>query len=161
MLPANMPMAPPEATNLPRLIASFWSALISTRRLGDCGLMISTLEPAARTISPLGVWITPWFSTLLPTKYTKPPLCVTIVPWLITLALPGTASNLNFPPSRSALLMPRLDATKPAVSINAPAPMVMPLGLIRNTFPLDARVPRIELGSLPMTRLNTAEAALC
>ena len=47
----------------------------------------------------------------------------------------------------------------PAVSMVAPAPMVTPVGLIRNTRPFDSSCPRIFDGSPPVTRLSTALAA--
>ena len=52
--------------------------------------------------------------------------------------------------------MLRLEAMKPAVSMRAPAPMVTPFGLIRNTRPLDSSWPRICDCSAVTTRLSTA-----
>ena len=53
----------------------------------------------------------------------------------------------------------RLEATKPAVSISAPAPTVTPLGLIRNTRPFESSWPSSAECSGPVTRLSTALAA--
>jgi hypothetical protein len=48
---------------------------------------------------------------------------------------------------------------KPAVSMRAPLPMTMPLGLIRYTRPFDCNCPSSSEGVAPVTRLSTAEAA--
>ena len=57
-----------------------------------------------------------------------------------------------------------VEATKPCVSMTLPAPNTIPLGLIRNTRPLEPRVPSIWLlwlGLPAWTRLSTVLAAFC
>ena len=81
---------------------------------------------------PPGELMLPWFSTLPPTNATSPPL-PWITPWLATVAEPPADSNRSLPDRKSALLIASEEATNPAVSMVAPAPTVMPLGLIRNT----------------------------
>ena len=53
------------------------------------------------------------------------------------------------------------ETTNPATSTCEPLPNTMPLGLIRNTRPLDCSAPRMLDGSAPVTRLSTALAAFC
>src|SRR5262249_44697829 len=57
----------------------------------------------------------------------------------------------------------RLDATKPATSMRAVAPIAMPLEFKRNTRPLEESTPSITLCGMtpfaPVTRLSTAEEA--
>src|SRR5207244_9912176 len=50
---------------------------------------------------------------------------------------------------------------RPPTSICEPWPKVMPLGLIRNTRPLELKVPRMSEGSPPVTRLSTALCVFC
>ena len=57
---------------------------------------------------------------------------------------------------KSASLILRVEATRPAVSTRAPAPKAMPLGLIRKTLPFETRRPRMADGSPPVTRFKTA-----
>ena len=56
--------------------------------------------------------------------------------------------------------MPSAEAVKPAVSMTAPAPTVMPLWLISTSLPLLPMVPNSCEGVLLMTRLMTVLAAL-
>jgi len=66
-----------------------------------------------------------------------------------TLTLPAAPSllNLSRPFLKSASLMLSVEAIRPCVSTRLPAPNTMPLALIRNTRPLELKVPRITLGS--------------
>ena len=78
-----------------------------------------------------------------------------MTPWLCTAPLPLSPEKLSLPAAKSSLLSFRLEATRPLTSTRAPGPKTMPLGLIRNTLPLDCMAPRIWLGSAPTTRLST------
>ena len=69
--------------------------------------------------------------------------------------------NLKNPFLKSASLKLRVEAIRPCVSTRLPAPNTMPPALIRNTRPLEESVPRITLGSCPLTRFNTVLAAFC
>ncbi len=66
--PAKMLMVPASAIILPTLTAVFSGAVRSTRNSGFCESTSSTLLPAARMISPLGLVMTPLFSTLGATR---------------------------------------------------------------------------------------------
>ena len=55
----------------------------------------------------------------------------------------------------------KVEATNPATSTCAPAPNTMPLGLTKNTRPLDCRLPKMTDGSTPVTRFSTWLLALC
>ena len=55
-----------------------------------------------------------------------------------------------------------MDVTSPATSTRAPWPNSTPFGFNSHTRPLLLRLPRIDDGSLPMTRLSTwLEAFAC
>src|SRR5690242_13228403 len=62
---------------------------------------------------------------------------------------------------KSASLMLRVEAAKPATSITAPAPNAIPEGLMRKTRPFDCSVPRMLEGFCDTTRLSTPLAAFC
>ncbi len=119
---------------------------------------MSTLLPAASTMSPFSAVIRPVFSTSVAIS-SRGPSVVRRVPSLRSLPAAPSASNLSFPLLKSWLLMFSVDATRPAVSTLAPAPNRMPFGLIRKTRPLAIRLPRICDGSWPTTRLSTVAVA--
>ena len=49
--------------------------------------------------------------------------------------------------------MRNVEAVKPALSTTAPAPTVIPAGFTSTSRPLEPSVPKIALGSGPVTRL--------
>ncbi len=87
------------------------------------------------------------------------PPCAWISPALRTAPACAFVANRKRPAKKSSSLMPSEEATKPAVSIRAPGPIAIPLGLSRNTRPFDDRRPSKLDGSLPSTRFNTVAAA--
>ena len=143
------------------LTASSLLLLISTRIDGRSMSDISTLRPAASRILPSGASISPEFSTLGAISITTPPEAVRIVPSLRTSPAPGVSPKRRRPAKKSWSLSLSDDTTRPATSTCEPLPNTMPLGLIRNTRPLDCKAPRMREGSLPVTRLSTALAAFC
>src|SRR5215831_3680520 len=84
-----------------------------------------------------------------------------MVPALDTRPAPGVSVKRIRPARKSASDRFRLEATKPATSILALAPIAMPLELRRNTRPFEDRTPSITLfGMIPLaptTRLSTAD----
>ncbi len=56
-----------------------------------------------------------------------------------------------------ASLMASVEATRPPTLTEAPLPNRMPLGLTRNTLPLDDRLPRMLDGLAPTTRFSATE----
>src|SRR6516225_6227603 len=84
-----------------------------------------------------------------------------MVPALDTRPAPGVSVKRILPERKSASDRLRLEATKPATSMRALAPIAMPLELSRNTRPLEDSTPSITLCGiaplLPTTRFNTAE----
>ncbi|CAN1571982.1 hypothetical protein MCEMAEM4_03329 [Burkholderiaceae bacterium] len=54
----------------------------------------------------------------------------------------------------------KVDATNPPTFTEAPDPNKMPLGLTKNTWPLDVSRPRTADGSVPVTRFKTTELLL-
>ncbi len=98
--------------------------------------------------------ITPWLLTLAPSSATEPPPWVLMLPWLSTVA-PLVPVNLACPAKKS--LSPRLsvEATKPPTFTLACGPNKMPLGLSKNTWPLDDRRPKMLEASAPSTRLSS------
>ena len=157
----TMPTRPDSAMIEPRFSALLFEAVISTLTPGAPLSISLTLLPAARMVSPCGVWITPSLVTFVPTRYTYPPTGVVMLPLLITLPAPGWPWKFIFPAAKSAFDRFRVEATKPPTSMRAPAPTKTPAGLIRNTRPLDCSAPRITDGSGVTTRFRTLEAALC
>ncbi len=159
-----MPMRPESATSLPTLSARSLSAVMVTVTNGEFSETRSTLLPAASTISPCGVRMIPEFSTSGAIRNTRPPgppEAVSMVPAFETFPAPGVSVKRILPARKSASDRFRLDATNPATSMRAPAPIRMPLELSRNTRPLEDRTPSIMLCGttpfLPTTRLSTAE----
>ena len=74
-------------------------------------------------------------------------------------ALPAFAKR--YLPSRKLLSdMPSEEATIPPTSTCAPGAKRIPLGLVRNTRPLEVRRPKIADGSPPRTRLRMTDEAL-
>ena len=63
------------------------------------------------------------------------------------------------PARKSESVICSVEAANPATSTTAPPPMNTPLGLMRNTRPLDSSCPRMLEDPLPITRLSTAELA--
>ena len=61
---------------------------------------------------------------------------------------------------KSALLMLKVEATRPPTSTCAEAPNSTPLGFRTKTCPLALRLPSIWLGFCPVTRLSAIDAAL-
>ena len=84
-----------------------------------------------------------------------PPPGVVMLPWLTTL--PATAPSVKRmrPARKSASDRFSVDARNPATSICAPAPIVIPFGLTRNTRPLDCSEPSMADGLRPTTRFST------
>ena len=151
-------MAPPFERIRPRFTTSLSGALISTSTSGFARLVIVTFCPAASTMSPPSVCRMPLFSIFGAMRTISPRL--RIVPSFLMpfLCVP---SNVSLPARKFASVMFRLEAMKPAVSMRAPCPKTMPLGLMRKTRPLELSCPRILLASPPTTRLRMALAALC
>jgi hypothetical protein len=92
---------------------------------------------------------------------TRPPAGVTMCPAFVIAFASGVGPKRSLPVRKSASMMLSVDATRPAVSMWAPAPNTMPFGLIRKTRPLELSVPRIAEASPLTTRLSTALAAFC
>src|SRR6185437_11190814 len=84
-----------------------------------------------------------------------------MLPWLTTLpaVLPAVKSRL--PLMKSLLPMSSDDANMPPTFTREFAPKMMPLGLIRNTWPFDCSAPKICEGLWPTMRFNTADDELC
>ena len=59
---------------------------------------------------------------------------------------------------KSASSSCRVEATSPPTFTDAPGPNRMPLGLIKNTWPFDVRLPKMAEASAPITRLSATEA---
>ena len=156
----KMPTCPASAITCPTFSTALSGARNSTRTSGDAAVTSSTLRPAARMICPLGLVIRPLFSTLGATRKTLPPAGVRIVPWLTIFPAPAMSSTRKRPERKSVSAILKVDAAKPATSTTAPLPMNTPLGLSRNTRPLDRSWPRICDAPLPTTRFKTVEAAL-
>ena len=160
---ARTPKAPalPAAAAAERFRSAPSGAVILTRTAGVPASTSSTDRPAASTISPAAEVMSPLFSMFGAIRYTAPPL-PRIVPWLAMRPSVGPPAKRNRPLMKSASERFSVDATKPAVSMVAPAPTRMPFGLMRNTRPLDSNCPRICEEVPPVTRLSTAlEAPDC
>jgi len=168
----TMPMRPLSAMMLPRLVALPVEPVTSTPTPGAAESTNITLLPEASSTLPPGVLMMPLASlTAFPeaSKMTRPPsgvvgkgnlLAVVMVALLITsvAVYPGTASNCIRPARKFAFEILSVEATSPATSMVAPAPNTTPLGLMRNTRPLDESVPRIsETPPPPVTRFMTLE----
>ena len=136
-------------------------ALISTSTFGAAVSPSRTLLPAARMTLPSGAWMMPLFSMSGATRMTLPPLGVVMLPALRRLPASSPPVKFRLPLRKSSLDRFSVLATSPATSIRAPCPKSTPLGLIRNTLPLDCRLPRMSEGSTPVTRFSTALEADC
>jgi hypothetical protein len=116
---------------------------------------MATLRPAPRMVLPPMDWTTPAAST--PTsgaiRTTSPPRATILPPTCKEPLSSPSPPNTMRPASASASLIRSVEAVKPAVSTTAPAPTVMPAGLTRTSFPLEPSVPKMALGSRPVTRL--------
>ena len=117
-----------------------------------------TFWPAARMMSPPSVCRMPLFSIFGAMRMISPRLLMVPSFLMPFLWLP---SKLNFPARKLASEMLSVEAMKPAVSMRAPCPKTIPLGLIRKTRPFELSCPRILLASPPTTRLRMALAAFC
>ena len=149
------------AISVPRFTASSLLLLISTRIDGLSMSATSTLRPAASKILPSGAKIRPEFSTRGATSSTSPPNDVRMLPSLRTAPAPGVSPKRSRLFKKSSLESLSVEATRPATSTCEPAPNTMPLGLIKNTRPLDCSLPKISDGFSPTTRLSTWLAAFC
>ena len=76
---------------VPRFSALFAPALTSTLTPGVPVSISLTLLPAASSVSPCGVRITPSFFTFGATRNTYPPTGALMFPWLTAFPAPGTA----------------------------------------------------------------------
>ena len=150
-----------RAMSVPRLTACSSVLTISTRMPGRSMSATSTLRPAASRIFPSGAWIRPEFSMRGAISRTSPPVALRIVPALLMPPAPGVSVKRRRLFKKSASDRRKVEATRPATSTCDPAPNTMPLGLIRNTRPLDCRLPRMTDGSTPVTRLSTWLVAFC
>ncbi len=158
-VPANSAVTPPLVMMRPRL--STWSSGAWTRKrtCSKSMLSITMSRPAASTTEPSSACRMPVLVTSGATSTISPPGRTRMKPWLVTL--PPSPEKANRPATKSASAISSDEATMPAVSISACLPKTMPLRLIRNTRPLDNRLPRMSEGMLPVTRLSTAEAPCC
>ena len=81
-------------------------------------------------------------------------------PWLSMAPAPLPFSKVYWPARKFASLRPRVEATRPPTFTCAPGANITPLGLIRKTWPLALRLPKMAEGSLPRTRFRVTELAL-
>jgi len=149
-------MRPPGAISRPRFTTSPAPAFSLTLTLGVAVSTSSTLEPAASTTCPPGALISPSLRTVPPMSAMRQPRVVRSSPWLTMPA--GFAPSCVkrwLPFSQSRLLRFNVDVTSPATSTRAPWPNSTPFGFNSHTWPLLLRLPRIDDGSLPVTRLST------
>ena len=122
-------------------------------------LVISSLRPAASRMLPSGARMMPVFSMSGAIRAMLPPGPAVIEPALLMRPAEAPSANFSLPARKSASLMFRVDATKLLVSMRAALPMMMPLGLIRKTWPLAFSWPNSCEMSGPTTRFRTALAA--
>ncbi len=99
----------------------------------------STSEPAAKEALPPAL-ISPVLTTECAMSVTSPPRAL-MRPALTMLAIEGPEKSMLPPAMKASLETSRVEATKPLVLMTPPWPTMTPLGLIRNTRPLAARVP--------------------
>ena len=151
-VPAKMPTASPRS--VPRLTARSPGAWNAMWMPSSPRPVISTCRPAPSTTAPSGLSIRALaaVSRVGDSSTTSPRRASTRPP---TLRLPAAELSPKRwrPEIASASLMRSVEAVKPAVSTTAPAPTVMPAGLTSTSRPLEPSVPKIALGSEPMTRL--------
>ena len=144
-----------RAIKVPKFTAFSSVLMISTRIFGRSISATSTLRPAASKILPSGAWIRPEFSIFGATSNTSPPRALRMLPALLMPAAPGVSVKRSRLAKKSSLDKRKVLATNPATSTCEPGPNTMPLGLTKNTRPLDCSAPKMRDGSTPTTRLNT------
>ena len=84
-----------------------------------------------------------------------------IAPWLTTPAvLLAVPVKWRDPAARSASAMSRVEATRPPTLTCEPTPKIRPWGLMRNTWPLAWRLPRMRLPLTSAMRLTAMAEAL-
>ncbi|SAL07453.1 hypothetical protein AWB78_08586 [Caballeronia calidae] len=117
-----------------------------------------TVCPAASTAAAPSALTRPVLVTAAPIRYTPPP-SARIFPSLTKRVSPP--ANVAWPARNACGVISNVEATSPATFTCASLPNKMPFGLISQTLPLLLREPKILDGSVPVTRLNTCELALC
>ena len=160
---ALIAIRPPAARTVPEMSIRGWLALppcvgraICSRPSPLRSSVACSPEPMA--ILPAGAEMIPELATLPPSRPTKPPWPVDIVPALLTAAEAPLPEKLRAPLIKSEFEMSKVEPTKPAPTFTAPlAVIAMPLGLMRNTWPLASSWPARVEAAEPLTRFSTAE----
>jgi hypothetical protein len=97
--------------------------------------------PDARATEPSFAEIEPVLPTCAPSSAAKPPGATWIAPALVTAPVEEEAVKDQLPASRSLSDRFKVEAMRPPTLTSAPCPINTPCGLIRNTSPLESRVP--------------------
>ena len=133
---------------------------IETRLLPEMSKV--TISPLAKAIVPKGATIVPWFSTAPAIKALKPPELILIEPWFNNKLSNCSLDILlkTYLESRKlAFEISLVEARKPAASIAALLPILIPLGLTSIKMPLAVSLPKIELAVFPVTRFKISLSA--
>ena len=149
---------PPSARIIPPFSASALTAPLDTATFNRPSPVTSmvTASPAASATLPSRAAMTPWLLTLRPISATCPPSAAVIVPRLTTDPAPASVNAYRLARKFSSERF-IVEATSPPTFTEDPAPNRIPLGLSRNTLPLELRLPRITDGSAPITRFSATD----